>query len=139
MGGVHGSPSFCPTCPGGCGGRGSIEKCLERWAQSLASFWLYRGAAFSSFPTSIPFSSVYLWVFPGGASGKGSTCQCRRHERHGFDLWVGKILWSRKWQLTPVFLPGKSQGQRSLAGYSPWGCKSRTRLSHQTTTKVSVL
>ena len=34
-----------------------------------------------------------------------------------------KIPWSRKWQLTPVFLPGKSHGQRSLAGYSPWGRK----------------
>ena len=31
--------------------------------------------------------------------------------------------WSRKWQPTPVFLPGESHGQRSLAGYSPWGCK----------------
>ena len=37
--------------------------------------------------------------------------------------------WRRKWQPTPVFLPGESHGQRSLAGYSPWGCKSRTRLS----------
>ena len=36
---------------------------------------------------------------------------------------VGKIPWRRKWQLTPVFLPGKSHGERSLAGYSPWGCK----------------
>ena len=35
----------------------------------------------------------------------------------------GKIPWSRKWQLTPVFLPGESQGQRSVAGYSPWGRK----------------
>ena len=33
----------------------------------------------------------------------------------------GKIPWSRKWQPTPVFLPGKSHGQRSLAGLSPWG------------------
>ena len=37
--------------------------------------------------------------------------------------WVGKILWRRKWQPTPVSLPGKSHGQRSLVGYSPWGCK----------------
>ena len=43
--------------------------------------------------------------------------------RHGFNLWVRKIPWRRKWQPTPVFLPGKSNGQRSLAGYSPWGCK----------------
>ena len=41
----------------------------------------------------------------------------------GFDPWVGKIPWRRKWQPSPVFLPGKSHGQRSLAGYSPWSCK----------------
>ena len=40
-----------------------------------------------------------------------------------FDLWVGKIPWSRAWQLTPIFLPGELRGQRSLAGYSPWGHK----------------
>ena len=40
-----------------------------------------------------------------------------------FDPWVGKILWRRKWQPTPVFLPGKSHGCRSLVGYSPWGHK----------------
>ena len=37
----------------------------------------------------------------------------------GFDPWVGKILWRRAWQPTPVFLPGESHGQRSLGGYSP--------------------
>ena len=36
---------------------------------------------------------------------------------------AGLILWKRKWQPIPVFFPGKSQGQRSLAGYSPWSCK----------------
>ena len=56
-------------------------------------------------------------------SGKESACQCRRCKRHGFDPWVGKIPWSRQWQPTPVFFPGKSHGQRSLAGYGPWGCK----------------
>ena len=40
-----------------------------------------------------------------------------------FDSWVRKILWRRKWQPTPVFTPGKSHGQRSPVGYSPWGCK----------------
>ena len=40
-----------------------------------------------------------------------------------FDPWVGKIPWRRKWQPTPVFLPGKSHGWRSLVGYSPWGHK----------------
>jgi len=38
--------------------------------------------------------------------------------------WVGNIPWSRKWQPTPVFLPGKIHEQKSLVGYSPWGCKS---------------
>jgi len=60
---------------------------------------------------------------PRWLSGREPTCQCRRHKRHGFDSWVGKIPWRRKWQPTPVFLPGKSDGQRSLMGYSPWGCK----------------
>ena len=39
----------------------------------------------------------------------------------GFDLWVGKIPWRRKWQPTPLFWPGKSHGQRSPEGHSPWG------------------
>ena len=54
-------------------------------------------------------------------SGKESACQCRRHKRIGFSLWVGKIPWSRKGQPTPVFLPGKSHEQRNLAGSSPGG------------------
>ena len=41
--------------------------------------------------------------------------------------WVGKIPWRRKWQSTPVLLPGKSHGQRSLVAYSPWGCKQSDR------------
>ena len=57
--------------------------------------------------------------FPGGASGKEPTCQCRRCKRCGFDPWIGKMPWGRAWQPTPVFLPGKSLGQRSLVGYSP--------------------
>ena len=63
------------------------------------------------------------WGSPGGASGKESTYQCRRHRRCRFNPWVRKIPWSRAWQPTLVFLPGKFHGQRSLAGYSPWGPK----------------
>ena len=58
--------------------------------------------------------------FPGGSDGKSVCLQCRRP---GFDPWVGKIPWRRKWQPTPLLLPGKSHGQRSLVGYSPWGHK----------------
>ena len=61
--------------------------------------------------------------FPGGISGKESTCQCRRHKRWGFNTWVRKIPWRREWQPTPVFLPGESHEQRNLTGYSPWGHK----------------
>jgi len=43
-------------------------------------------------------------------------------KRESGSLWVGKIPWRREWQPTPVFLPGESHGQRSLAGYSPWSC-----------------
>jgi len=55
---------------------------------------------------------------PRWHSGKESACQCRTQ---GFDHWVGKIPWRRVWHPTPVFLPGKSHGQRSLVAYSPWG------------------
>ena len=58
--------------------------------------------------------------FPGGSDCKSICLQCGRP---GFNPWVEKILWRRKWQPTPVFLPGKSHGQRSLVGYSPWGRK----------------
>ena len=46
--------------------------------------------------------------------------QCRKP---GFDSWVGKIPWRRKWQPTPAFLPGGFHGERSLAGYSHWDHK----------------
>ena len=64
--------------------------------------------------------SLHWQSFPGGASGKELTCQCRRCKRHGFDPWVGKIPWRRAWQPTPVFSPRESLEQRSLAGYNPW-------------------
>ena len=59
--------------------------------------------------------------------------QCRRHRRQGFNSWVGKISRRRAWQPTPIFFPGESHGQRSLAGCSPWGCKesgTTERLTH---------
>ena len=63
-------------------------------------------------------------------SGKDSSCQYRSCRTCRFDPWVGKTLWRRKWQPTPVFLPGKSHGQRSLAGYCPWGCKELDTAEH---------
>ena len=71
--------------------------------------------------------------FPGGATGKESTCQCRKHKRCRFDPWVGKIPQRRAWQPTAVFSPRESHGQRSLEGYSPQG---RTRLKWLSTVAV---
>ena len=65
---------------------------------------------------------------PWWLSGEESVCLCRRCR---FHLWVGKSMWRRKRQPTPVFLLGKSYGQKSLAGYSPWGC----RVKHHLVTK----
>ena len=50
---------------------------------------------------------------------------CLQCGRQRFSLWVRKIPWRRKWQPTPVFLPEKLHGLRSLVGYSPWGCRVR--------------
>ena len=61
-----------------------------------------------------------LKAFPGGSDGKSVCLQCGRP---GFNPWVGKIPWRRKWQSTLVFLPGESHGQGSLVGYSPWDRK----------------
>ena len=87
-----------------------------------------------------PFSYPINSAFPGGA-GRESACQCKRRNRCGFDPWVfKKIPWRRKWKPAPVFLPGKSHGQRSLLGDSPWGhkewdttellCREQTPLIH---------
>ena len=54
----------------------------------------------------------------------------------GFNPWVGKMPWRRKWQSIPVFLPGKSHGQRSLEGYSPWGHKESDTTKQLTHTRV---
>ena len=58
----------------------------------------------------------FLKGFPGDASGKEPACQWCRCRICGFNLWVRKIPWRRKWQPALVFLPGKFHGQRSLAG-----------------------
>ena len=62
-------------------------------------------------------SQVALVVnnLPANAGDVRDTC--------GLDPWVRKMLWRRTWQPTPVFLPGESHGERSLAGYIPWGHK----------------
>ena len=72
------------------------------------------------------------WGFPGGSDGK----DCLQW-RPGFNPWVGKIPWRRKWLPTAISLPGKSHGQRSLTGYSPWGCKELETTERLTTQHVT--
>ena len=74
------------------------------------------------------FIQVYLiwasqWASRFGLSGKESTCQCRRCRRCRFNLWVEKISWRRKWEPTPVFLPGESEkpgGQQTTVSQRVW-------------------
>ena len=61
-------------------------------------------------------------LFPSGSVVKNLPAMQETQEMW-FNPWVGRIPWRRAWQPTPVFLPGESHGQRSLAGYRPWGGK----------------
>ena len=69
---------------------------------------------------------THKYVLSWWLNGKEPVCQCRRCR---FDPWIRNIPWRRKWQPTPVFLPGKPHEQRNLAGYSPRVTKSWTQLS----------
>ena len=86
---------------------------------------------------NVPFSfSGFPWKFHsscdlGRAVTREPACHCRRHKRCGLSPGAGKILWRRERQPTPVFLPEKSHGQRSLTGYSSWGPKGSQKLQFQ--------
>ena len=87
--------------------------------------WLMTGKYLHGFFPDIAFSVFCFLVngfsrLPWWLSSKEFTCRCRRCR---FDPWVRKIPFRRKWQHTPMFLSGKSHGQRSLTGHSPWDRK----------------
>ena len=98
---------------------------LKIVVESLKSSWTLCHSMDCSSPVSLIYGlprqeywsafplCFYTCYFCDGFPSSKEACQCRRYE---FDPWIGKILWRRKWQLTPVFLPGKSHGQRSLMG-----------------------
>ena len=73
------------------------------------------------------FLSLLIFSLPTLPLGTSLVAQRLKHclecRRPGFDPWLGKIPWRRKWQPTPVLLPGESHGGRSLVGYSLWGRK----------------
>ena len=76
---------------------------------------------YSKYESLIPIQRL-ITGFPGGSVVKNPPT-FRSHRRCRFNPWVRKIPSRRKWQPTPVFLPGEFHGQRSLADYSPWGRK----------------
>ena len=102
----------------------SLDHCLSRNFLLLKKLYIYIYI--------YTHTHTYIYRLPWWFSGKESTCQCRRCRRHGFNPRVRKIPWRRKWQPTPVFLPGKFHGQRNLVGYNPWGHK---RVGHNLATK----
>ena len=99
-----------------CAGWGSpalLERCLPAMGEEEAAQTCCCGAERSF------IASEHHRDLPSGTSDKEPFCQCRRRKRHRFNPRVRKIPWRRASQLRPVFLPGESHGQRSLAGYSP--------------------
>ena len=70
-------------------------------------------------------------VFPGGSVVKNLSANAGKTGDSGFNPWVGKSSWNRKWQHTPVFLLGKPYRQRSLVGYSPWCHKESDMTKHE--------
>ena len=91
----------------------------------------FEGVLLSTSSTSLFACISLLREFPRWLGGKESACQCGRCR---FDPWVEKNPWRRKWQPTPIFLPGAFHAQRSLAG--PWGCKE---MDMTKTTKTATL
>ena len=104
--------------PGEGNGKPLQYSCLENPMDKGAWWTTVHGVARvgHNLATKPPLPPPGIYGLPWWLSGKESACQCRRHE---FNPWSRKIPWRRKWQLTLIFLPGKSHGQRSLAGYSP--------------------
>ena len=100
----------------------------SQWARQDGTRWLHACSALlqqryldlrEPEPLIMWNKDVIFLSFPGGSVVKYA-CQCKRH---GFSSWVRVTTWRRKWQHTPVFLPGKSHERGSLVGYCSWGCK----------------
>ena len=120
-------------CPGQCGQGKSMRSSHLRWDSSVRRSHA-RGSQILAFQAGL---SEKIWCLkvdydsigiPRRFSSKESAWQCRRH---GLDLRVRKVPWSKKkWPPTPVLLSGEFHGERSLAGYSPWGPRVEQDWAH---------
>ena len=72
---------------------------------------------------TVIYMNCLVWPLAPVAQQKRNCLQCTKRRRYRFDPWVRTIPWRRKWQPTPLFLPEKSHGWRSLVGHHPWGYK----------------
>ena len=115
---VRPSPTTTP-CPSG-------NAPLSRPCLPAPHSWWDRGAMWQVVPAEAGFG--WSWArnrgFPGDSVVKNPPT-VQSHRRHRFDPWVGKIPWRREWLPTPVLLPGKFHGQRSLVG-----CIGSQRVGH---------
>ena len=111
---------------------------LKMWAINCPKKWeLITSRAMTQIQESSS-PSCYVWSFPGGSDGKASVCL--QGGRPRFDSWVRKISWRRKWQPTPVLLPGKFHRLRSLEAVQSMGSQRvGTRLSYFTFTLCQFL
>ena len=112
---------------------GNREQLLVRFCKEPNTITLNLQGSFIpwEFTTSIKTKG-----FPGGSDGKESACNAGDP---GSIPGLGRFPWRREWQPTPVFLPGKSHGQKSLVGYSSWGCKELDRTEQLTQSTNSVV
>ena len=93
-----------------------------RVQRGITGYWMPYKAKFPNLQ-----ARIFEMVFPGGTSGKESTCQWRKCKR--FNPWVGKIPWSRQWQPTAIFSPGNPMDRGAWRATVHGFAKSRTRLS----------
>ena len=112
----------------------TIKKELTKWPSNITSRHILWGNQnwkrhmYLNFHCSTIYNS-----FPVGLVVKSPPANAG-DMRPGSAPWVGKIPWRTAWQSSPVFLPGESHGQRSLAGYNSWGCKESDMTEQHTCT-----
>ena len=89
--------------------------------QSIIPILIRTGGATGNSLYSVGMATNWFYYF--GAFQGSKNPPANAGDSGGFIPWVGMMPWGRKWQPTPVFLPGESHGHRRLVGYSPWGRK----------------